>query len=188
MKDAVAKDTSGKIDAANYAASERLRDGRSMIIRAIRPEDKGLLVDALGKLSPESIYFRLFSARKGFTEDELKQAMSRIDFRNIVQLVAVLEKDGGEEIVGGGRYVRLDPSETGQSAEVAFLIDDAHQGFGIGTRLFKHLLAIARGAGISQFEAEVLPSNKRMLKVFTRSGLTVEQSATRDSVHLKMKL
>ncbi len=187
MNDA-AVDSKNKIDAANYTASERLRDGRAMVIRAIRPEDKGLLVDALGKLSAESIYFRLFTARTGFTEEELQRAMSRIDFKNIVQLVAVLEKAGSEEIVGGGRYVRLDPSAPEQSAEVAFMIGDAYQGLGIGSRLFKHLLAIARGSGLTQLEAEVLPSNERMLKVFARSGLTVERTATRDSIHIKMKL
>ena len=168
-------------DAARYSFSEPLRDGRSVLIRAIRPDDKGLLVDTLGKISPQSLYFRLFSAKRKFSDDELKQ-VTVVDFVNIVALVAVLEKDGIDRIVGGGRYIRMEPSGTGQSAEVAFLIDDAHQGLGIGSRLFKHLVMIARGSGITQFEAEVLPSNARMLRLFTRGGFPVATTMTRDSV------
>jgi RimJ/RimL family protein N-acetyltransferase len=99
----------------------------------------------------------------------------------------VLDKDGSDQIVGGGRYIRIDPSGTGQSAEVAFLIDDAHQGLGIGSRLFKHLVAIGRESGITQFEAEVLPSNAAMLGLFARSGLPVAKTVTRDSVHVTIQ-
>jgi RimJ/RimL family protein N-acetyltransferase len=90
--------------------------------------------------------------------------------------------------VGGGRYVRIGPSDTGQRAEVAFLIDDAHQGLGIGSRIFKHLVGIARESGITHFEAEVLPSNTAMLRVFARSGLPVDKAMTRDSVHVTIQL
>jgi len=172
---------------ANYTYREYLRDGRSVVIRAIRPDDQGLLVDALGKISPQSLYFRLFSAKRKFTDDELKQ-VTAVDFVNIVALVAVMDKDGCEQIVGGGRYIRMEPSGPGRSAEVAFLIDDAYQGLGIGSRIFKHLVGIARESGITQFEAEVLPSNARMLKLFARSGLPVAQTMTRDSAHVTIQL
>jgi len=71
---------------------------------------------------------------------------------------------------------------------VAFLIEDAFQGLGIASLLFKHLVAIARNSGMTQFEAEVLPSNEAMLKVFVRSGIPVTRTATRDSVHVLMEL
>jgi GNAT superfamily N-acetyltransferase len=71
---------------------------------------------------------------------------------------------------------------------VAFLIDDAHQGLGIGSRLFKHLVAIARESGITRFEAEVLPSNAPMLNLFARGGLPVERSMTGGSVHVTIQL
>jgi GNAT superfamily N-acetyltransferase len=71
---------------------------------------------------------------------------------------------------------------------VAFLVDDAHQGLGIGSRIFKHLVAIARALGITQFEAEVLPSNEGMLRLFTRSCLPVSRTMTRDSIHVTIDL
>jgi GNAT superfamily N-acetyltransferase len=174
-------------DIMNYASTEHLRDGRSLIIRAIRPDDKGLLIDALSKISPQSLYLRLFSGKRQFSDDELKQ-MTVVDFVNVIALVAVLDKGGVDQIVGGGRYIRIESSGPGQSAELAFLIDDAHQGLGIGSRLFRHLVVIARDSGITQFEAEVLPSNVRMLSLFTRSGLPVAMTTMRDSVHVRIKL
>ena len=174
-------------DRVNYSCTEHLRDRRSVIIRAIRPDDKGSLIDALSKVSPQSLYFRLFSGKRNFSDEEMRQ-MTAVDFVDVVALVAVLEKDGIEQVVGGGRYVRIGPSGSGQSAEVAFLIDDPHQGLGIGSRIFKHLVAIGRESGITRFEAEVLPSNAAMLRLFTRSGLPVEKTLTEGSVHVTIQL
>ncbi len=171
----------------DYTSREQLRDGRPVLIRAIRPDDRGRLVEALNRISPQSLYLRLFSGKRKFSDDEMKQ-FTAVDFVNSVALVAVLERDGEDQIVGGGRYVRIDASASGQSAEVAFLIDDAYQGLGIGSRLFKHLVGIARGSEITQFEAEVLPSNARMLGLFSCCGLPISTSVTSDSVHVTIKL
>jgi GNAT superfamily N-acetyltransferase len=114
--------------------------------------------------------------------------ITAVDFVNVVALVAVLEKDGVERIVGGGRYIRIGASGNGQNAEVAFLIDDAHQGLGIGSRLFKHLVTIARQSGITHFEAEVLPSNAPVLGLFARSGLPIQKTLTGGSVHVTIQL
>jgi len=174
-------------DIANFAYTEHLRDGRSVTIRAIRPDDKGGLIEALNKVSPQSLYFRLFSGKRKFSDEEMHQ-MTAVDFVNVVALVAALEKDGVERIVGGGRYIRIGPSRAGQSAEVAFLIDDAHQGLGIGSRIFKHLMTIARESGITHFEAEVLPSNAPMLSLFDRSGFPVDKTPEEGSVHVTIGL
>jgi len=172
---------------ANYNVTERLRDERLLTIRAVRPDDKGLVVEALAGVSPESVYRRLFTMKKNITDEGLKR-ITEVDFVNTVALFAVLENNGAEQIVGGGRYIRSGTSEKGQKAEVAFLIEDAFQGLGIASRIFKHLLAIARESGITQFEAEVLPTNEAMLKVFTRSGIPITRTATRESVHVLMDL
>ena len=174
-------------DIVKYSVTERLRDQRPVTIRAIRPDDKGLIIELLREVSAESLYRRLFTTKKVFTADDLKQ-ITDVDFVNVVALVAVLEKDGNDHIMGGGRYIRSGPSGNEQRAEVAFLVDDAFQGLGIASCIFKHLSVIARESGIRQFEAEVLPSNEAMLKVFTRSGIPVTKRATCDSVHILMDL
>ncbi len=172
---------------ANYSVTERLKDGRQVTIRAIRPEDKGRMADALREVSPESLYRRTFSAKRDLSDDDLRQ-LTEVDFENVVALVAVMNEGAQGRIVGGGRYIQTGPSRAVRKAEVAFLTDDAYQGLGIGSRIFKHLIAIARDSGITQFEAEVLPSNEGMLKLFTRSGLPLARATSRDSIHVTVEL
>jgi len=174
-------------DIANYSVTENLRDGRQVTIRAIRSDDKGRIADAFREVSPESLYRRTFSAKRTLSDTELKQ-LTEVDFENVAALVSVMRDEGQDRIVGGGRYIRSGASGGVVTAEVAFLIDDAHQGLGIGSRIFKHLVAIARASGITHFEAEVLPSNESMLRLFARSGLPVAQARTRDSVHATIEL
>jgi GNAT superfamily N-acetyltransferase len=174
-------------DIANYSVTERLRDGRPVTIRAIRSDDKGRMADALRDVSPESLYRRTFSVKRDLDDHELKQ-LTEVDFENVVALLAIMKEEGQDRIVGGGRYIRTGASGTVLRAEVAFLIDDAHQGLGIGSRIFKHLVAIARASGITQFEAEVLPSSEGMLRLFTRSGLPVARTTSRDSIHVTIEL
>lgn len=61
---------------------------------------------------------------------------------------------------------------------------DIIQGLGIGSRIFKHLVTIARASGITQFEADVLPWNEGMLRLFTRSGHPIISTRSMDSVHI----
>jgi GNAT superfamily N-acetyltransferase len=174
-------------DIAAFHCVEALRDGRLVTLRAIRPEDRSGLMDALGRVSNESLYTRLFSVRREFSDAEMTR-MVQVDFVDVVALVAVLEEEGADRIVAGARYFRTGAADSGRGAEVAFMVDDAHQGLGIGSRLLRHLADIARAAGIDLFEAEVLPSNTAMLRVFERSGLPVLRTVSRDGVHLVIRL
>ncbi len=171
----------------NYAVTEGLRDQRTVKIRAIRPDDKGLVIEAIRGVSAESLYSRFFSPKKALTDDDLKKT-TEVDSVDVVALVAVMEEHEGNKIVGGGRYVRFGTRETMQRVELAFLIDDGHQGLGIGSRILKHLTAIALASGITAFEAEVLPSNDKMLRVFERSGFPVAKTLTRDSINVTIEL
>jgi RimJ/RimL family protein N-acetyltransferase len=156
------------VNAAEYSARERLRDGRSVDVRAQRPADRDAIAAAFRRSSPETIYRRFFGPRTGFTEKEVAFYLD-LDFVNQVALVAELEEAGRKAVVGGGRYIVSEPGR----AEVAFTVDDPHQGLGIASRLMRHLVAIARDAGLKELVAEVLPDNAPMLKVFERSGLAV---------------
>ena len=179
--------TVGMDDIQNYHVTESLRDQRTVTIRSVRPDDKGLVTEALRDVSADSIYRRLFTTKKTITPEGLKM-ITEVDFVNAVALVAVVEKEGKPQIAGGGRYVRSGTSGSGPKAEVAFLVGDAFQGLGIASRLFKHLVTIARESGITQFEADVLPSNEAMLRVFKRAGIPLTRTLMHDTVHVLMEL
>ncbi len=172
----------GLVDPRNYAADELLRDGRSIHIRAIRPQDKARLREHFGRLSQQSVYFRFLGYKKALSEQEIAR-FTELDFVRHVGLVATLGVDERESFIGVSRYVRGDdPSR----AEVAFAVLDEYQGLGIGTLLLTHLARIARQSGITEFEADVLGENNRMLEVFARSGFGVHRSSKAGVIHISI--
>jgi RimJ/RimL family protein N-acetyltransferase len=121
--------------------------------------------------------------KRGFSEAE-KAFFMKIDFVNHVALVAQIEEDGRPAIVGGARYVAVNPGQ----AEVAFMVVDACQGRGIGAILTRHLVDLARAAGLKELIAEVLPENTAMRKVLGKFGFRVGRSADPQVVHMTMPL
>ena len=157
------------LDARHYATDALLRDGGSVHVRAIRPDDRQRLLDLFAHLSARSAYFRFFRTKTTLTPEELS-AFIDLDFVHNVTLVATLREHDAEHIVAAGHYLYLPTSPPAPArAEVAFAVADAHQGRGLGTLLLTHLAAIAREHGIDEFEADVLGENNRMLAVFVSS-------------------
>jgi len=154
------------MEARNYSATETLRDGSVVEIRAQRPDDVEGMRNTLKRMSEESIVRRFFAPRRSFSPKEVASFID-IDFDKHVALVACLSVEGRPRIVGGGRYIMTAPG----TAEVAFAIDDALQHRGLGSLLLKHLVLIAREQGLRQFVAEMLPENTAMLGLLRRSGL-----------------
>jgi acetyl coenzyme A synthetase (ADP forming)-like protein len=168
------------VDPRHYAVEEILRDGGSIHVRAIRPDDRERLLDHFQRLSARSVYFRFFNAKRRLTDEELHR-FTNVDFVRDVGLVATLLEGGVEHIIGVGRYALVPGTP---AAEVAFAVADEHQGRGIGSLLLDHLLRIARAAGVTEFQADVLGENNRMLDVFAASGLVVTSSRDAGIVHL----
>ena len=104
---AVAKSMGGSvmIDAANYSVTETLGDGRTITIRAQRPEDLDGWRAALARTSAETRYFRFFAAKSEVSEKEAHYLLD-IDFVKHFALVAVADEDGRPTLIGGGRYYR----------------------------------------------------------------------------------
>ncbi len=171
------------MDAASYSATEALRDGRPVEIRALQPDDRADLLAAVGRLGNESLYRRFFAFKRHFTEREIASSVN-VDFVTHVALIAVVKDNERETIVGGGRYV---VTEAGK-AEVAFAIVDQYQGQGIGATLLRHLVVIARAAGLQELVAEVLADNRAMIKVFEKSGVPVTTRRRSEVVHVVLKL
>jgi RimJ/RimL family protein N-acetyltransferase len=169
------------MDAAKYAATERLRNGAMLKIRALQPDDRTEMLAAVGRFSKQTLYRRFFAPKRSFSEREIEFFLN-VDFTNHVALVAVLAESGQQMIVGGARYIVSHPG----CAEVAFAIDDPHQKLGIATHLINHLIKIARAAGLEAFVAEVLPENVPMLKVFERCGLAMTTRSERGVVHVTL--
>jgi acetate---CoA ligase (ADP-forming) len=171
------------VDAKNYLEPAVLKDGGSVLVRAVLPSDDSLLAEFFRLLSPRSMQFRFLAARRALPPRELAQILS-VDFENDVALVAILKDNGTDRIIGLGQYLKTSkPGETGR-AEFAVTVSDAHQGRGIGTLLLERLAWIARAKGIEDFEAEVLAENDRMLEVFAESGFELKRTIDAGVFHV----
>jgi RimJ/RimL family protein N-acetyltransferase len=168
---------------ATYSAWERLRDGRPIQIRALRPDDETEMLAAVDRTDPESLRRRFFVTKRGFSEKE-KAFFMHIDFVNHAALVAEIDEGASPAIIGGGRYIVTEPGE----AEVAFVVIDAYQGQGIGALLARHLIELARAAGLKRLAADVLPENAAMRKVLGKFGFRNTQSLDPQVIHLTLLL
>lgn len=168
-----------------YRCVERLRDGGTILIRAIRPDDRARLLHHFQSLSPESVYFRFFGLKRGLTEADL-DIYTKIDFARHVGLAATIGEGADERFIGVGRYIAEHTGDS--SAEVAFAVLDEHQGRGIGTVLLEHLAHVGRAHGVREFRADVLQQNARMLDVFLNSGFRVRENQQQGTIHVAFEI
>jgi len=171
------------LNADNYSAVETLNSGRLLEIRAFKPHDREEFLSAVGRTSVLSLYRRFFTVKQEFSEKE-KAFFLNVDFNKQVALIALTDEAGRKAIVGGGRYVIVNP----ETAELAFVVIDEYQGQGIGTVLLRHLAVIARARGVQTLVADVLSENLPMLKVFQKSGLPMATSLGSEVVHVTFQL
>src|SRR4051812_43561857 len=155
-----------------WEADVVVADGGTLHLRPLTPGDADALVAFHAQLSVRTRYLRYFSAYPTIPQRDLIR-FTHVDHVDRVALAAWL----GPHIVAVGRFDRLpgtssttDPATPGRSAEVAFVVADAHQGRGIGSVLLEHLAEIGRELGIARFEALVLAENSTMLRVFLDAG------------------
>jgi ribosomal protein S18 acetylase RimI-like enzyme len=166
-----------------FTATEHLRDGRTIEIRALHKDDREDMLAAVQRTSGASLQRRFFAIKRGFSDAETA-FFTDIDFEKHVALVALLAEDGRLVIVGGGRYVLVKDGE----AELAFLVIDPYQGQGIGRLLMEHLIAIAREKGLRVLTAEVLPENAAMLRLFKDFGFRTLPQRDFSALHLALEL
>jgi acyl-CoA synthetase (NDP forming)/RimJ/RimL family protein N-acetyltransferase len=169
------------VTAAGRSADVLLSDGTTVHMRPIEPQDADAIVATHSRFSERTRYLRYFSPYPRIPDRDLQRFVN-VDHRDREAFVVVL----GGEIIAVGRYERL--GRDSPEAEVAFVVEDAHQGRGIGSVLIEHLAAVARDNGIMRFVAEVLPANATMLRVFADAGYQVERRYADGVVHLSFPI
>ncbi|WP_437025706.1 bifunctional acetate--CoA ligase family protein/GNAT family N-acetyltransferase [Streptomyces sp. enrichment culture] len=173
---------------AHWEADVVLRDGGTARVRPITVDDAERLVSFYEQVSDESKYYRFFAPYPRLSAKDVHR-FTHHDFVDRVGLAATV----GGEFIATVRYDRIGADGTPASApadeaEVAFLVQDAHQGRGVASALLEHIGAVARERGIRRFAAEVLPANTKMIKVFTDAGYTQKRSFEDGVVRLEFDL
>ncbi len=164
---------------SHYETEVLLKDGSRIILRPIRSEDIEGWLDFVSRLSRRTKYLRFHSLPKLGRDDAIR--FCTVDYNNTFAFVAEVRGDQRKDIVAIGRYYRLPKKH---SAEVAFAIEDAYQGKGIGTKLMEWLANVARENNITSFEADVLGENREMMGVFRAYGFHVESELSGGVYHI----
>jgi RimJ/RimL family protein N-acetyltransferase len=133
----------------------KLRSGREVTIRSIRPDDGARLQAAYNRLSPQSKYQRFLSPKPHLTNADVR-FLVQIDGVDHVAMVATAVEDP-ELILGVARFVRL-PEDPG-TAEFAVVVGDPYQHEGLATELLGQLARAAADRGIARFRATMLAGN-----------------------------
>ena len=147
----------------------KLRDGKKVTLRPIKPEDEPLWLEMLGSCSKDSIYHR-FRYDFHFKSHEIATEFCYIDYDREMAIVAEVEQDGKRLMVGEGRLI-ADPDL--EMAEYAVLVADPWQKKDLGFLLTEYCLQIARIVGVKRVAAETTTDNKAMLNLFKKLGFTL---------------
>jgi len=164
----------------DYAADVVLRDGSTLHLRPVRPDDDVKLLEMLRHMSSEALYYRFMTVPR--IDLATAAQLTKADFNR--QYVLAGECAGAIVAIAGYYVDESSPAR----AEVAFAVANAWQGRGIGTRLLECLAEIGRRRDIRTFDAYVLGENRRMMDVFLESGFTVAQQLEQGVFHVTLQL
>jgi RimJ/RimL family protein N-acetyltransferase len=140
----------------------KLKDGTSVHIRLIRPEDEQALIGLSVRLSPQSVYQRFFTALPELTRD-MARSLSNVNYTDRLALVVEI----GTELIGVARYERTSDPEV---VELAMVLIDEWQNRGLGRVLLREIMRSAERNCIHRFRADVLAENRRMLRLLATEG------------------
>jgi acetyltransferase len=173
---------------AQYVSTWKMKDGKEVIIRPIRPEDEPLIVQFNEKLSERSIYMRYFQPIK-LSQRTAHERLTRIcfvDHDREIELVVERKIEGGDrEIIAAGR---MSKSHGRNEAELAALVRDEFQANGLGTELYRRMIGIAKDEGLDKVNSVMLGENREMRSLVVKQGFKLKVDLMEDLVEAELIL
>jgi acyl-CoA hydrolase/RimJ/RimL family protein N-acetyltransferase len=159
-----------------------LKNGLAVHFRPIRPSDEEDMRHLFYRFSDEAVYYRYFTPIKVMAHRQM-QSYVNVDRTRVLSLVGLVGSPSEERIIAEARFVKERETPYG---EVAFIVDEGYQGYGIASRLLAILAQHAQEMGLAGFTADVLYTNKSMLRVFEKSGIPLTVKMTEGAYRLTM--
>jgi len=153
-----------------YETLWKLRDGRTVLLRPIKPEDEPLWLEMFQNFSEKSIRYRFFSIIKD-TPHEMRVRYCNIDYDREIAIVAEMSEDGRRHILGVVR-VPIEPDK--KTGEIAFIVADPWQGLGLGSKMVDHMIEICKDKKLETIYGVVLSDNYRAIDLMKRMGFTIK--------------
>ncbi|MDO8122831.1 MAG: GNAT family N-acetyltransferase, partial [Candidatus Hermodarchaeota archaeon] len=155
-----------------YELIWRMRDGRNVLFRPIKPEDELLWLEMFQNFSEESIRYRFFEIIKD-TPHEVRIRYTNIDYDRELGIVPVLQEKGKEKILG---VVRLIEEPDGKRGEIAFIVADPWQRLGLGSKMLDYMIEICIERGLDEIYGIMLPDNFRAQELMKKMGFTLKRT------------
>jgi acyl-CoA hydrolase/GNAT superfamily N-acetyltransferase len=162
----------------HIATKETFKNNTVVRFRAIKPSDEEGMRRLFYRFSDTAVYYRYFTPVTSMPHSKM-QSYVNIDYGNIMSIVGLVGEVGQGRIIAEARFV-MNKDKT--FADIAFVVDEEYQNLGISTYLYKKLIELAKEKGLKGFTADVLSSNREMMKVFGKFGLEVK-SKMEDGVY-----
>jgi len=173
----------GNFDPKKYETLVRMRDGRTVLLRLITPEDEPLWLEMFQNFSEESVRYRFFHIIKD-TSHEMRVRYCNIDYDREIGIVAELEEEGRRHILG---VVRLIIESDGKKGEIAFIVADPWQGLGLGSKMVDYMIEICKDKKLETIYALILPDNYRSIRLLKNRGFTIQYRNDEAKATLNLK-
>ena len=147
-----------------------LDNGQNVLLRPIRPEDEPMWEEMFQNFSEESIRYRFFGMLKD-TPHEMRVRYCNIDYDREIAIVAETTTEGRRKIFG---VTRLSIEPDGKTGELAFIVGDKWQNYGLGTKMVDYTLDIAKEMGVENVTSFMLQDNYRALSLTKKMGFRLE--------------
>ncbi|TYL48899.1 GNAT family N-acetyltransferase [Marinomonas sp. IMCC 4694] len=154
-----------------WVSERALKNGDIATIRPVLPRDSAILADFVRSMSHETRYFRFISSIEELTPRMLS-SLSHIDYDREMALLAVINKDDQNVLIGTARYI---DNFDDQSCEFAVVLGDEYQGLGLASYLMRQLFQVAADKGIKVMKGIVLAENKHMIDFCKHLGFSIKR-------------
>jgi len=152
-----------------YETHWTLKDGTGIILRPIKPEDEGMMIELFKTFSDTTILFRFFHILKSMSHEQIAR-YTQIDYDREMAIVAVEERLEKDRILGVGRLTYYPNLE---SSEFSVVVGDPWQRKGLGAKLLQVCIGVAKEKGVRLLWGDIMAENERMIRLCKKLGFNV---------------
>lgn len=165
--------------------SVKLKNGESVLLRPITPEDEARHQIFDSALTEEDRYKRYFSQRGKMTHEEMA-ILTQIDYQREMAFIAVRKDKNAEQETMAVIRASIDPDNI--EAEFAMIVRSDLQGLGLGTLLLQKLIHYQQGKGTTFLSGMTMLSNQGMAGLAKKLGFAIERDIEEGVIYMRKKL
>jgi acetyltransferase len=162
-----------------------LRDGDTVLVRPIRPEDEPAHEDFVSRVSAEDYRLRFFSPMRELPHSEMAR-FTQIDYEREMAFIATRPTDNGHNETLGVVRAITDPDNI--RAEFAVLVRTDMKGQGLGEALMRKIISYCRQRGTREIVGDILRENQAMRTLAAELGFLPVGTPGADVVEVRLPL